>query len=521
MYEPFCNEDMDVPIPWSQQRNNEEEIVECNDVAVVEPVIKKRSETGTPSYRFKITIPQPFKLTDHTENKFKQDLKHAKHLQMKHEAEEKQRNDEIELLKQFRAKPIPVQTFLPLYDKITHELEQMRQANKEKFKMQLISQQNPFNLSYNKANKRRSRSVPELSSPENPDDVGGKQSNWFKATPAPKRRNYKPLSEITTEEEILREIRIKSRAEKLLKESALPFSSPRHVKKEALPERGRASSSGTKNTPATPKMTPRRAACPEKCLVDAISRSAAKSPSKYENFLKVPEQRRRSKSCSSHNANAKDDLSNYAPSPRMTNAAMLRESANRERINFWTELRESQRKKTEMRGINKAVLRTLLLPQNTSPSLEEKQQRFREADKAQLREYHKEIQQMKERVSARPFLIERQSQFSAVQKMEKHFREKLHKQGIDENFIHAHRRLPFETDDSFDSANSEDSENASEMLHENSQRESLSAAESQHSKPSTRSEGNLEDKSIEEKTDDSSDLEEENTISEIPERDCP
>ncbi|CAL8272662.1 unnamed protein product [Merluccius merluccius] len=67
----------------------------------------------------------------------------------------------------------------------------------------------------------------------------------------------------------------------------------------------------------------------------------------------------------------------------------------------------------------------------------EQLQRHREADQQRVKEYTKELRDMKERVTQRPYLFERVKQKHAKAQVEQTYRKKLQEAGLNERFVEA------------------------------------------------------------------------------------
>ena len=173
----------------------------------------KKSQEWSP----KITVPKPFTMTVRDANKEKKKTRAA--IEIEQEMEEKRKAEEAECQKQFKATPAPATTYLPLYDEIMEKQEEKSRQNREMGQEILKATQKPFRFVKREEEKKRhrTRSLP-LSTP----DSTAKAKKHFKARPVPKSVHDPSVSERILEEEEYRKIRIRMRAEDMLRSSALP-----------------------------------------------------------------------------------------------------------------------------------------------------------------------------------------------------------------------------------------------------------------------------------------------------------
>lgn len=159
----------------------------------------------------KITIPKPFTMSVRESSEERKKTRASMELEQARLDREKQ--EEIECQKKFKAKPVPAHTFLPLYDEIKDQQIEKSKKNREQSYKKLTSTQKPFNLTETKKH-QRSASVP----------LSMKRSKTpsFKAKPVPRSVFDPTVDDQILEEEEYRKIRIKMRAEEMLRQSSLP-----------------------------------------------------------------------------------------------------------------------------------------------------------------------------------------------------------------------------------------------------------------------------------------------------------
>lgn len=177
-------------------------------------ITKREKEDKVKEWRHRITIPKPFKMTIREDNKEKK----KSQTQLEHEDEmfRRQKEEEIECQKRFKATPVPAHIYLPLYDEIIEKNESRRRHVKDYSEELLKSQEKPFNFLKREEDKRHRRTC---SAPSN-DKV--RKSQTFKARPVPSYIFDTSIDSQIQEEEEYRKIRIKMRSEELLQSAALP-----------------------------------------------------------------------------------------------------------------------------------------------------------------------------------------------------------------------------------------------------------------------------------------------------------
>lgn len=171
----------------------------------------------SPPERFKFTTPYPFKFTVRKESRSRCESLHSS-------KDGECFTDNLENLKQFRALPMPGRTFL-LSDQFKNQsrrnsvFDEFRASSCDRKKHQSVYSsalsEVPFQTS----------STPDLSRLSLQRDTPKSDAKFnFKPTSSPKTRNAQPFAEFLAEQEVMREIRVKHRANQLLKTSRLPFS---------------------------------------------------------------------------------------------------------------------------------------------------------------------------------------------------------------------------------------------------------------------------------------------------------
>uniref|UniRef100_A0A8B9FUJ7 Protein FAM161A n=1 Tax=Amazona collaria TaxID=241587 RepID=A0A8B9FUJ7_9PSIT len=304
----------------------------------------------------KVTVPKPFQMTLREARKKEQNIKSKSLVEMENNLLKKQLEEEAECQKQFRANPVPAAVFLPLYHEILQRNEERRRSVKERSKLQLLACQKPFKFieREKQRNEMRKMQLRDLSAPE-------KKTGLFKAKPVP-RCVYSPaVNDRLKEEELYREIRIRMRAEELLRNSSLPNS--RLALKDPRKKQ-------------TPKFQQR-----------LLQQKQAKHLTVCEPFgLRTP----------------------YIPSNKGKILKDIEEDEEKLKETRWPYV--SPRRKPQMRRsrVNSH------LGGSKSPKITESTRRrvhaIRNYEKQRMQEYLQELQEMEERVKQRPLLFERVTQ---------------------------------------------------------------------------------------------------------------
>nr|XP_047916903.1 protein FAM161A isoform X3 [Anser cygnoides] len=176
---------------------------------------RKKQKAWSP----KVTVPKPFQMTIREARKKEQNVKSKSQIEMENNLLKKQLEEEAECQKKFRANPVPAAVFLPLYHEIIQRNEERQKSVKERSKLKLLASQKPFKFieREKQRNEIRKMQLRDLSTPE-------KKPKPFKAKPIPKCVYSPAVNDKLQEEELYREIRIRMRAEELLRNSSLPTS---------------------------------------------------------------------------------------------------------------------------------------------------------------------------------------------------------------------------------------------------------------------------------------------------------
>ncbi|NXT75422.1 F161A protein, partial [Zapornia atra] len=358
----------------------------------------------------KITVPKPFQMTIREARKKEQNIKSKSQVEMENNLLKKQLEEEAECQKKFRANPVPAAVFLPLYHEIMQQNEERRRSVKERSKLKLLASQKPFKFieREKQRNEMRKMQLRDLSTPE-------KQSRLFKAKPVPKRIYSPTVNDRLKEEELYREIRIRMRAEELLRNSSLPNS------RLAL----------------TDAKKRKKHKCPEPKEAEHTLRIKPNVPDfellhqKFQKWLLHRKQTRHLTVCEPF-----DLQTPHIPSNKGRILKDIQEDEEKLKETRWPYA--SPRCKPQVRH-SSATSHLSGSGGSKSPRLTESaRQRLRavrDYEKQRMQEYLQELQEMEERVKQKPLLLERVAQKNARIAAEKHYSDRLRALGICPEFV--------------------------------------------------------------------------------------
>ncbi|XP_066172654.1 protein FAM161A isoform X3 [Sylvia atricapilla] len=167
----------------------------------------------------RITVPKPFQMTIREAQRKEQNVKSKSRIELENHLVKKQLEEEAECQKKFRAKPVPAAVFLPLYHDIVQREEERRSSVRERSRLKLLAAQKPFKFIERERQRSESRKMllKDVPPAEN-------KTKAFRAKPVPKCVYSPDFNDRLKKEELYREIRIRMRAEELLRNSSVPNS---------------------------------------------------------------------------------------------------------------------------------------------------------------------------------------------------------------------------------------------------------------------------------------------------------
>uniref|UniRef100_A0A663EEX5 Protein FAM161A n=2 Tax=Aquila chrysaetos chrysaetos TaxID=223781 RepID=A0A663EEX5_AQUCH len=369
-------------------------------------MIWKKQKAWSP----KVTVPRPFQMTIREARKKEQNVKSKSQIEMENNILKKQLEEEAECQKKFRANPVPAAVFLPLYHEILQRNEERRRSVKERSKLKLLASQKPFKFleREKQRNEIRKMQLRDLSAPE-------KKTNLFKAKPVPKCVYNPAVNDKLREEELCREIRIRMRAEELLRNSSLPSSRLALKDTNKKKKHKCVEPKETEHKPKIKSSVPDFELLHQKFQKRLLQQKQVKHLTVCEPFdLRTP----------------------YIPSNKGKILKDIQGDEEKLKETRWPYA--SPRHKPQMRH-SSANSHLSGFGESKSPRITESTRRrlqaLRNYEKQRMQEYLQELQEMEERVKQRPLLFERVTQKNARIAAEKHYSSRLRALGICPEFV--------------------------------------------------------------------------------------
>ncbi|NXI44656.1 F161A protein, partial [Galbula dea] len=372
------------------------------------PVVRmiwKKQKAWSP----KVTVPKPFQMTIREARKKEQNIKSKSQIEMENNLLRKQLEEEAECQKKFRANPVPAAVFLPLYHEIVQQNEERRRSVKERSKLKLLASQKPFKFieREKQRNEIRKMQLRDLSAPE--------KKTLFKAKPVPKCVYSPAVNERLKEEALYREIRIRMRAEELLRNSSLPSSRLALTNTNKKKKHKCIDPKETERKPKIKSSIPDFELLHQKFQERLLQQKQVKHLTVCEPFdLRTP----------------------YIPSNKGKILKDIQEDEEKLKETRWPYT--SPRRKPQARH-SSANAHLSGLGESKSPKSTESTRRrlqaIRNYEKQRMQEYLQELQEMEERIKRRPFLFERVTQKNARIAAEKHYSNRLRVLGICPEFV--------------------------------------------------------------------------------------
>ncbi|XP_041071116.1 protein FAM161B isoform X1 [Carcharodon carcharias] len=422
-----------------------------------------RPKSATSDWILQFTVPQPFNMTMREGQKKTQLLRSRLLLEIEKDLVEKQKEEETECQKKFRALPVPAHVYLQLYEEMNERNEERRKREREKRKEFLMSTQKPFNFTEKEEERKEKLKLQHsTAAPETAKTVKQiKKIPWSVQDPT--------VSKKLKEDELFRKIRIQMRAADLLKSASSPIDL--HPYKKEL---ARSSSTKTRQEKLgfldeIPKFKPRiNPEVPDYAkLYKAFQREARRKQQVKETTKCVPFELHTSKlaprrSKTSEDIVSKDShkkvntrltrsnsfggihsLSSDTLPTYTTDAARKRQSAVRKSLEKRDkqELEKAQwmeKYKVNTHDMSKTLLmraKAMDPHQSLAETYKKTLQEYRQRDLKRKKEYKRELEEMKRRVRSRPYLFEQVTQKNAASEAERRFRERLRQAGVDEEFV--------------------------------------------------------------------------------------
>ncbi|NXR86783.1 F161A protein, partial [Hypocryptadius cinnamomeus] len=358
----------------------------------------------------RVTVPKPFQMTIREARKKEQNVKSKSQIELENHLLKKQLEEEAECQKKFRANPVPAAVFLPLYQDIVQRNEERRRSVRERSKLKLLATQKPFKFIERERQRHEARKMQlkDLSPPEN-------KTKAFRAKPVPKCVYSLVFHDKVKEEELCREIRIRMRAEELLRNSSVPNS------RLALKETNKKK----KHKSTEPKRMEHKL---------RIKSSVPDFELLHEKFQKRLLRQKKVKPLTV--CEPFDLCTSYIPSKKDKILKDMQEDEEKLKETRWPFA--SPRRKPQM-GQSGAKAHLLgegkSKPPKTTESTRRRLQALRNNEKQRRQEYLQELQEMEERVKQMPLLFERVTQKNARIAAEKYYSNRLRALGICPEFV--------------------------------------------------------------------------------------
>ncbi|NWI72390.1 F161A protein, partial [Dryoscopus gambensis] len=368
--------------------------------------VHKKQKVWSP----RVTVPKPFQMTIREAQKKEQNIKSKSQIELENHLLKKQLEEEAECQKKFRANPVPAAVFLPLYHDIVQRNEERRRSVRERSKLKLMSSQKPFKFIERERQRReiRKMQLKDISPPENKTKV-------FRAKPVPKCVYSPDFSDRLKEEEVYREIRIRMRAEELLRNSSVPNS------RLALKETNKKK----KHKSTEPKQKEQKS---------KIKSSVPDFELLHEKFQKRLLQQKKVKHLTV--CEPFDLRTSYIPSKKGKILKDIQEDEEKLKETRWPFASPRRKPQMGQSGANPHLLGggKSKSPKNTE-STRRRLQALRNNEKQRRQEYLQELQEMEERVKQMPLLFERVTQKNARIAAEKYYSNRLRALGICPEFV--------------------------------------------------------------------------------------
>ncbi|XP_071498894.1 protein FAM161B-like [Diadema antillarum] len=410
----------------------------------------------------KITIPKPFSMTMR-ESSIEQKKTTRASMEVEQKRLDREKQEEIECQKKFKATPVPAHTFLPLYDELMSQQAEKSKTNRDKSKQKILETQKPFKLTDTKKH-HRSHSAPLSMKTKTPK---------FKAKPVPMSVFDPRVDERILEEEEYRKIRIQMRAEEMLRQSTLPPNmqirgkeyTDGKLRMSKMREREKLAflTSDHKFQPQVNGEIPdydelyhrfqaevqRKKREKEPTVVEPFNLRTARIPSRKAKIIAEMEDEERMRKEAlrgtlSKSASLRRSIDSGDTIPSKTTASTeLRKSVTARALMDKAEKEKAELEKQRQQRYKQKRLQRFIASKaqanDTSRSLEatnhEKLRQYKQADKEREEEYERELQEMMARIESRPLLFERETELNAKKRAERKYEEALRSAGISEDFL--------------------------------------------------------------------------------------
>ncbi|XP_077094586.1 protein FAM161B isoform X2 [Siphateles boraxobius] len=366
----------------------------------------------------------------------------------------KEEADLVECQKQFCVVPVPEHISKPLYDNLIHEQERLRKEGREQRRDFLLTMQKPFRFH------KREEKKKEM----DPANKSEKTQPVCVRKPIPKAASDPLFPKQLKEQEQQRKIRIHLRAQETLKASSAPIQrneasadsqirSAQKSKNKMLGYLDQKLSFRPKTNAAVPDFDKLYQVFQQKAMETAERRDVTQcKPFQLRTSALQPRHRspenpqkskdktslKRSSSFGGLTSLSMDTLPTY-----ITDAARKRSTAVRRSLEL-KDLKEQENaewmkqhriKSQAMSGALAMRAKAMDPHKSLKEVYQGKLKLHRQADLERMKDYQKELKEIKSRVTARPYLFEQVSQENAKNNVERRYRNTLKQAGLDEKFV--------------------------------------------------------------------------------------
>eukprot|EP00127_Corallochytrium_limacisporum_P002715 Clim_evm24s136 gene=Clim_evmTU24s136 len=376
-------------------------------------------------------------------------------------AEKRQQKEEAELAEcsiRFKATPLDHDMLKPKYDKMVTQQKTRRRTVKEHGRDILASKEKPFSFYMRdlRAAERKEREV-KLRKEKEAAEMEARRRSGFRATPIPRDVLEPKFKDMMALDEGLRQMRIKERATKLLKEAHAPGSLDSVPKKKSVyrdPDETFAPKINKRvpdlELPTTDPFSLDARGPPHKTTDRVLSHC---STSVVDVFGTDEEQMRLARSIlglddeeggsSNTRTAAKSDrgrkgtkqktpsLHASGPRPRQTRSQMLRELAARERLSKFKRDQIPEGKLLSASGSGGPhQSKNLYIGSHYNEPSDQRARELKAQTLQQEQRYRRQLEAMEARISIRPFLFEREGEYNRRETMKQRIIHHLEDKGM-------------------------------------------------------------------------------------------
>ncbi|XP_056623154.1 protein FAM161B isoform X2 [Triplophysa dalaica] len=371
----------------------------------------------------------------------------------------KEEADLVECEKQFRVAPVTGLVSTSLYKDLIQDQERLRQERHDQRRDFLLAMQKPFRF-HKREDKKQERRKEEMASA----NTSKKIELVCVRKPIPKAVSNPRFLEKVKEQEQQRKIRIQLRAQETLKSSSAPIQtqessaesqsrSAQKTKSKMLGYLDQMPSFRPKTNTAVPDFDKLHHAFQQKAMEKAERKDVthckpfqlhtstllprSRSP---ENLLDTTKKMnlKRSSSFGGLTSLSMDTLPTYITDAARRRSMAIRRSLELKDLKEQANAEWMRQHRIKSQAISKAVaMRAKAMDPHKSLKevYQEKLKQHRQADLERIKDYQKELKDIKTRVTARPYLFEQVSQKNAKVNAERRYRDTLEQAGLNETFV--------------------------------------------------------------------------------------